>query len=321
MPTKQDDSPTEEKKPTRRRSTKKTDDSTVNDEGVVEAAPRRGPALSRPPDDAPLALKLAWIMQDVGDRVPEGSNKHFSYAYFTDKQLSGIFQQRLASFGIIMVPNVLNGEVLQGQTKKGDPTWLTNLHVSYTFIDGHTGQTIVATGYGQGDDPGDKGANKAFTGATKYTLLKMFLIGGESDAEADEATDQRNTSPNQTTRTEKRPAKVEGSQTGTVERGGRSVKGIEAQVLRVRQLAGELNMGAPNIAQVVKNTLDIDVDLSPGNEGPDLVRFLGSLKADDLGKIIVRLEEAKSRSDTIDKDFDEAGRILQEGMDADASDG
>ena len=244
----------------------------------------------------PLATKLAMIMADVGDRAPEGKNSHFSYKYFTDKQLSGIFQSRFARYGIIMVPEVLQHEIIEGKTNKDKTTYLTNLMVRFTFYDGATGETISGVGFGQGDDPGDKGANKAMTGATKYFLIKTFQIGGEADAEADDATDQRTTAPMRAQVTEKRPAKVTQSQPkGEVKKGGRQQNATEAQVMRIAQLSKELNINAAGVGRVVGKVTDSEVTLTEGKEREELRALLGSLSSDFLGEVVRRLEEAKGR--------------------------
>lgn len=236
-------------------------------------------------------------MADVGDRKPEGKNSHFSYAYYTDKQLSGIFQQRLARVGVILVPRVLSHEIIEGKTNKGGTTYLTNLMVEFSFHDGHTGETLTGAGFGQGDDPGDKGANKAMTGALKYFLIKTFLIGDEADAEADTATDERTSAPVRNAVREQRPAQVQKTdQGGEVKKGGRQQSGTEAQVMKIRLLAKELNMQAVNIGKVVEKVTGSEVVLTEGKEGEELLTLLGSMSSKDLGEVVQRLETAKDRS-------------------------
>lgn len=236
-------------------------------------------------------------MADVGDRKPEGANKHFSYKYYTDKQLSGIFQQRLARAGIILIPSVLSHEIVEGKTNKGGTTYLTNLQVQFTFYDGTNGETIVGVGFGQGDDPGDKGANKAMTGALKYFLIKTFLIGDEADAEADDATDERTSAPVRNTVREQKPAQVQKTDKGgEVKKGGRQQSATEAQVMKIRLLAKELNMQAPGIGKVVEKVTGNEVILTPGKEGEELLALLGGLSSKELGEVVKRLETANDRS-------------------------
>ena len=270
------------------------------------------PLMSRPADDASLALKLAYIMGEIGNRQAVGENKHFSYKYFTDKQLSGIFQNRFASMGIIVVPHVLDSSVIERSTSKGGASYLTSLKIRFEIIDGHTGQIIMGVGFGQGDDPGDKGSNKAFTGALKYFLIKLFNIGGEADAEADTETDQRSTTPERPTqiREQRGPARAERSTTGPVARGGRQAKGTEAQLMKIRELGVGLKMGAQSIAQVVRNVLKVEIELDTESPAPSLRQFLESLDADDLGKIVTALQIAVDRAKSLDEDFAKAEAMI-----------
>lgn len=320
MTTKQDSGQTT----TRRRSTKKKTEapeqsSATEASGTAAEATEGVPAQdSTPfyPEEMlkwPLARKLAYIMLDVGNRKPEGKNQHFRYEYFTDAQLSGIFQPRLARFGIAMLPDVLSGETIESKTSKGALTWITNLHVRYTFVDGFTGESLSVTGFGQGDDPGDKGSNKAFTGATKYTLLKTFLIGSEADAERDDATDQRHSAPQQTQRQERRGPIQQSDSKGEVKKGGRQVSATDAQINAISQLVAKTNIGVKGMPNVVKNTLGVELSLPDGDKaGPELRAFLGKLKSEDLGKILQALQTAADRNEQIDKDFAAAEDILRQ---------
>jgi hypothetical protein len=232
-----------------------------------------------------LVGKLAAIIGAIGPRRPQGTNKFHKYDYFSDEQISEIFQKPLAEAGIIIVPQVRSYEITPNSTQKGDQTFLTTILVDYLITDGV--ESLTATGIGQGDDPGDKGANKAMTGAMKFMLLKLAQIGAASDAEADERTDSRRAA----TAPVVGPSNIEG-----VERGGRQPRGTQAQIQRIRMLARDLHIDAHGVGRVVKNVIGDDVELpEEGEAGPMMVAYLGTLKADQLGAIVSALEEAKSR--------------------------
>ena len=63
---------------------------------------------------------------------------------------------------------------------------VATLVVEFTFIDAETGETESFTVVGEGQDSGDKAVYKALTGATKYALMKTFLIPTGDDPERDE---------------------------------------------------------------------------------------------------------------------------------------
>jgi hypothetical protein len=70
-----------------------------------------------------------------------------------------------------------------GEPKAGVFVLVTTKH---TFRDADTGEELTIGGAGLGWDSGDKGVYKAITGATKYALMKNFLITDEQDPETGE---------------------------------------------------------------------------------------------------------------------------------------
>jgi hypothetical protein len=246
-----------------------------------------------------LREKLAAIAGDIGDIKPDGYNEFHRYKYFSDEQLSGIFRKRFADAGVIVVPYVENIDVASFQTDKGKHSFLTTLTVMWRILDTDSDEQLTARTIGQGDDPGDKGANKAMTGAFKYLLIKMFQVGGESsDAEADTSTDERHTDekPSRKAKVSRPKARVE-----NVQKGGRQANATEVQVDRISVLARELGIGFDGMANVIKNTLSVDVELPDDVEEKKRVlrSFLESLTAEDIGKIAQALETAKERAQDV----------------------
>jgi len=246
-----------------------------------------------------LRKKIATIVGSIGDIEPDGYNKFHNYHYFSDEQISGLFRQRFADAGIILVPDVEAFDIREFTTGGGKPSFLTTLHVRWSLLDADSDETITARTVGQGDDPGDKGSNKAMTGAFKYLLIKLAQIGGEGDAEADEKADERHV------KSEAAKPKVGDSDIKGVERGGRNANATDAQITKVRQLAADLGLNAAGVATVVEETLPKTkskgieaVHAAPEDQqGPALVAFLGQLAADDIGKVVSALDDAKHGAD------------------------
>ena len=242
-------------------------------------------------EDAPknLVQKLAEVILEIGPMSPSGENKFHHYKYFSDEQISSAFRDKLAKRNIVITPQVMDYEIREFQTAKGGHSFLTTMKVMWTIQDGDSDMhdDIIAVTVGQGDDPGDKGANKAMTGAFKYFLLKMGMIGGEGDAEADESTDKRSVGAAKSAMT------ISDSDIKDVQRGGRSKNATQAQVKRVRVLAGQLGLTPPGVAIIIKEVLDKDVDLGVGDQGPPLVEFLGKLGAEDIGMVVQKMTEMK----------------------------
>jgi hypothetical protein len=125
---------------------------------------------------APLALKLAKILGQVGNVSKEGYNSHFKYRYVTESSLVDEIRPKLAEAGIFLFTSVID------QRTDGEITYVTTEH---TFVDGESGACFSVQSRGQGADKGDKGGYKAITGAVKYMLYKTFMISTDDDPEHD----------------------------------------------------------------------------------------------------------------------------------------
>ncbi len=263
---------------------KNTDVVSVDEARVMEGlAPRKN-----------LIQKLCEVIAELGPMQPEGFNSFHKYKYFSDEQLSSAFRDKLAKRNILLVPEVRSYDIRDFETEKGKHSFLTTMMVRWTLHDGDSEDFIEATTVGQGDDPGDKGANKAMTGAFKYLLIKMALIGGEGDAEADEATDKRHAAPQKAAaaRVEAPAAPVTG-----VQKGGRQQGANEPQVDTVSRLAAELGIGFDGLLNVIKNVLGVEVEMPPDPEDKKKMMraFFEGLTSEEIGKIVQALNEAIER--------------------------
>jgi hypothetical protein len=247
-----------------------------------------------------IHTKIVAVMGAItGDMKPEGRNPHFNYRHWTTDQITGFFRGQFVRQGLSFMADVVDFDVQKGETAKGGKTWLTTIKVLFSVTDTVTGEVVSGHGIGQGDDPGDKGSNKAFAGALKYWFLKTFLVGGE-DAEADESTDVRS-EPRQETRREARDVVIGDSNIEGIERGGRSTNATDIQVRRVRNLARDLRYGADATNTLIADILDrppVDLPGDPDERGPALVKFLEGLSADDIGKVITYMEAMASPEET-----------------------
>jgi hypothetical protein len=135
---------------------------------------------TKPPET--LVEKLAAVMAAV-ERVPKnGENKFHGYRYATEADLSDAVRSNLARYGVMLIPSVEKVEWTKVPTQKGEER-LATLTVRFTATDGKDRIEFVVIGEGQ--DRGDKATYKAMTGATKYALLKLFLIPTGDDPEDD----------------------------------------------------------------------------------------------------------------------------------------
>lgn len=131
-----------------------------------------------------LVKKLAVVMGAV-DRVPKsGHNNFHNYDYATEADIVAGVREEMAKQHIMIIPNVKKCERRAAGTPE-KPKTITLLEVEFTLCDGESGEEKTFTVLGEGSDNEDKGTYKAFTGAEKYALLKLFLIPTGDDPEAD----------------------------------------------------------------------------------------------------------------------------------------
>lgn len=133
--------------------------------------------MSDEPKPKGLYTKLAEVMAEVGRVEKRGYNDFHKYHYVREDDLVEAVRGALSDRQIVMLPSALEAK------KEGN---LTTLHLTFTFVDGETGEAHAAEWFGTGEDKGDKGLYKAYTGAIKYFLMKSFLIptGDDPDGAA-----------------------------------------------------------------------------------------------------------------------------------------
>jgi hypothetical protein len=248
-----------------------------------------------------VIVKLARIMASLPELKPEGKNDHFKYTFIKDTQISGALRPRMAAERLMLIPEVLEEEMLEVPTKNGR-SFLTKLKVRFTIIDGDSGDSVSGVGIGYGDDSGDKGANKALTAATKYWLIKLFQIGGE-DLESDGRADERAAAREAGSAADK-GVEVKGGQISGVARGGRSDKITKAQMTQLFALYKDLELEPAGfilrIDQILGDNLAIDEE---GDVTQQLNQYVKNLSADDAGKLISgMIDEKDSRAPDADVD-------------------
>ena len=126
---------------------------------------------------AGLYKKIAAVTQEVG-RVPKnGRNEFHKYNYATESDITDSLRDLLKEHGLAFLP-----PSVEDFWKEGD---ITRVRMKFGLADTETGEVHEFTIYGEGQDKGDKGAYKAYTGAVKYALMKTFLVATGDDPEAD----------------------------------------------------------------------------------------------------------------------------------------
>lgn len=135
--------------------------------------------MSEPNPKASLYRKIAKVTKEVG-RVPKnGRNDFHKYNYATESDITDALRDLLADNGLAFLPPSVAEYETQGE--------LTKVKMLFGLADCETGEVYEFTVWGEGQDKGDKGGYKAYTGAVKYALMKTFLVATGDDPEADTA--------------------------------------------------------------------------------------------------------------------------------------
>ncbi len=160
---------------------------------AVEKVPTE--EAKRPPS---LVRKLASVM-GASERVAKnGFNKFHNYAYATESDILAAVRAEMATQGVLIVPTIeaVDWEVVE--TKSGAKERFCTVHMLFTVLDSDSEAKIEMRIIGQGQDGGDKALYKALTGATKYLVLKLFLLPTGDDPEADSPQGEVKQSPKST---------------------------------------------------------------------------------------------------------------------------
>lgn len=145
-----------------------------------------------------LVQKLCEIGASLSFIEKRGKNTFHVYKYATEADIVSAIRLEMFNRHVFLIPNVIETkrESIERKTiKEGKEkvtlTCLTDMNVEWTWLDGDSEEKLVCHVPGCGEDSGDKGPYKAFTGSEKYLLLKTFLIPTYDDAEQMTSADKR----------------------------------------------------------------------------------------------------------------------------------
>ena len=94
----------------------------------------------------------------------------------------------LARHRLVIMPNVLERQVVEKSTRNGGTLSYITLKVQYDFISTEDGSSHSVVVFGEAMDSGDKGTGKALSAAYKYAAFQVFCIPTEGDNDADSTT-------------------------------------------------------------------------------------------------------------------------------------
>ena len=119
--------------------------------------------------------KIHEIMKVIGIIEKDKTNDFHKYKYASEFAIKKAVHEQLVAQKLILQLSE------ESHSKDGNITTVT---FRYSFIDIETGDKMEGVFSGTGEDKGDKGLYKAFTGCLKYLLTTTFLIPTGDDPEA-----------------------------------------------------------------------------------------------------------------------------------------
>lgn len=148
-----------------------------------------------------LFARIANVMASVRSLQKDGNNKQSNYTYVSSANAMENIGRAMAEHGLVIIPMV-SGYKTETEGKCTRTTIEFNMHVCDA-----DGNAFLAPWIGEGIDYGnpDKAANKAMTNATKYFLMKLFLVGAGDD-DPDSETQNYESATKKTTQAQPRQA-------------------------------------------------------------------------------------------------------------------
>lgn len=134
---------------------------------------------------------LNSILSEIGSITKDKRNKQQGFQYRGIDQVYDTVHPLLATFKVIVLPEVISMEHFDRVTANGKPMQATKVIVRYTFV-AEDGSSVALTMAGEGMDMADKSTAKAMAVAQKYAFFQMFCIpvsdAIDGDAETPEPT-------------------------------------------------------------------------------------------------------------------------------------
>lgn len=113
-------------------------------------------------------------------------NREQGYKFRGIESMTAAAGPLLGKHGVVIVPQVRERIYEERTTRNNRPMYVVHLRVRFRIY-GPAGDYVTAEAWGEGTDMGDKATNKAMTGAFKYMLGQLLVIG-DSASDADHTT-------------------------------------------------------------------------------------------------------------------------------------
>ena len=138
-----------------------------------------------------IAKKLVLVMADCAYIQKSGTNDFHRYKYATAADVLEKVNASLVKHGVAVTAQAELIDLREVTTAKGNIERLATVRTTLTLVDSDSGEAMVSSGIGSGQDPGDKASMKACTASLKYAWMMTLAMATGDDPEADTGVDQR----------------------------------------------------------------------------------------------------------------------------------
>lgn len=219
-----------------------------------------------------LLEKMNNVMKTVESVPKSGYNAFHKYNYAQESDVIEAIRDKFAEHGLVLGISAEDVTITQKEKKDKDNTFIVLVRLRISISDIESGETIESTWFGAGEDQGEKGLYKAYTGGLKYWLMKSFLIPTGDDPERDE--DKHSDWPPEIERkTYQRAAAKEAYAPATSSM-------TEAQKYKIIKLAEDLGLSRENLEAQIKKQIGKD---------------WGKLTKNDASRVITALYDALNK--------------------------
>lgn len=133
-----------------------------------------------------IAAKLALIMGEVAYVQKTGTNTKQNYKYVKEADVAAKASEAFSKHGVAIIPDFVSRTDSSIKSQGGSEGGYCSVLMTYTLIDGESGEWVQFQMPGDGTDyPGDKAIYKAVTGSYKYALLKLVMVSSGDDPETE----------------------------------------------------------------------------------------------------------------------------------------
>lgn len=127
---------------------------------------------------------LANAIGQLGGIDKDEKNPEQGFMFRSIDTITGALRPLLAEAGIVIVPNVLDIQHTEVESKRGSRGYRCVVQMAYQIV-GPDGSTLQASMVGEAVDYGDKSTSKAVQMAFKYLLTELCMVGsGDRDHDA-----------------------------------------------------------------------------------------------------------------------------------------